>query len=501
MRQPGRKSKIVCTIGPAVHSYESICELIRRGMDVARLNFSHGTHEDHKKSIEWIRKASKDLNIEAAILGDLQGPKIRTGRLMDPKTGEITRGISLSEGQEFHFVGTDIGTLTPHGDGSAQKPISISYARLGGDLRKGDLLLFDDGLVSMIVTASDKEKNTLKAVVQFGKTLGENKGVNMPNARLSSSGITEKDWDDILFAVENDVDFLALSFVRSSREVKSLKSYLEQKKIGTHIIAKIEKGEAVEAIDDILFYSDGIMVARGDLGVEIGNEKVAIVQKQLIARARIAGKPVITATQMLMSMVDNPSPSRAEASDVANAVLDGSDALMLSNETATGKYPFESVETMSEVIVGAETLGRAHSRAHEINVETSTKGQLLSLPEAIDIAAASLADSLNAKAITCLTRSGLSARLLAKHRPQVPIFAFAENTKVRSQLCLSWGVNVVPWKEISSQDHSLFDEIFEELLRLGVIETGHSVVMTAGIPTTLQAGSTNTVVVKSSINR
>lgn len=496
MRQPGRKSKIVCTIGPAVQNFESICELVRRGMDVARLNFSHGAHADHAQSIAWIRQASKDLNIEVGILGDLQGPKIRTGKLIDEK-GESVRKIPLKEGQRFQFVGTDIGTLLAPGDGSAQKPISISYARLGADLLKGDVLLFDDGLVRMVVVESNKAQNSLIAEVKFGKFLGENKGVNMPGARLSSSGITEKDWDDILFAVEHNVDFLALSFVRSSREVKSLKSYLDQKSVKAHVIAKIEKGEAVESIDDILFYSDGIMVARGDLGVEIGNEKVALVQKQLISRARLAGKPVITATQMLMSMVENPTPSRAEASDVANAVLDGSDAVMLSNETATGQYPFESVETMDAIIRGAETLGHNHLKVTEHQVEASIKNQILPLPEAIDIAAASLADNLGAKAITCLTRSGLSARLLAKHRPRVPIFAFAEDVKVRSQLCLSWGINVIPWKEMTEQDHSLFENLGEELHRLGLISSGDMVVMTAGIPTTLRAGSTNTIVVKS----
>jgi len=465
-------------------------------MDVARLNFSHGSHEDHAQSITWLRQASKELNIEVGILGDLQGPKIRTGKLIDEK-GEMVRKMPLKDGLRLNFIGTDIGTLLPPGDGSASKPISISYARLGSDMRKNDILLFDDGLVRMIVTASDTKANTVQAEVQFGKFLGENKGVNMPGARLSSSGITEKDWDDILFAVEQNVDFLALSFVRSSREVKSLKSYLDQKGLKAHVIAKIEKGEAVEAIDDILFYSDGIMVARGDLGVEIGNEKVAVVQKQLISRARLAGKPVITATQMLMSMVENPTPSRAEASDVANAVLDGSDALMLSNETATGQFPFESVETMANIIIGAETLGQAHNKTSELQVQASTKNQLLPLPEAIDIAAAQLADNLGAKAITCLTRSGLSARLLAKHRPSVPIFAFAEDTKVRAQLCLTWGINVIPWKEMKAADHTVFDELCDELHRLGIISVGDSVVMTAGIPTTQRAGSTNTVVVKS----
>ncbi len=497
MRQPGRKSKIVCTIGPAVHSFEGISSLIRSGMDVARLNFSHGTHADHKQSIEWIRQASKELQIQVGILGDLQGPKIRTGKILDAVSGKETRSIPVSVGQQFYFVGTEIGASKIFGDGSKNKPISISYARLAGDLKKEDVLLFDDGLVRMKVDSVLKHEGLILASVVFGKSLGENKGVNMPGAKLSSSGVTEKDWDDVLFAVEHDVDFLALSFVRSSREVKSLAGYLEQKNTGIHIISKIEKGEALEAIDDILKFSDGIMVARGDLGVEIGNEKVAIVQKELIAKARQAGKPVITATQMLMSMVDNPTPSRAEASDVANAVLDGSDALMLSNETATGNHPNIAVETMAQIIIGAETLGRTISERKEIEVTQASQTSTMLVPEAIDLAAASLADNLDAKAITCLTRSGLSARLLAKHRPQVPIFAFTEDAKVRSQLCLSWGVNVIPWTEAQTQDYTIFDEIMKELDRLSLIKSNDKVVMTAGIPTSALAGTTNTVVVKS----
>lgn len=496
MRHAGRKSKIVCTIGPAVHNYEAILQLIKSGMDIARLNFSHGTHADHQKSIEWIRSASKELGIEVGILGDLQGPKIRTGKLLD-SSGETIAKIEISQGQEFYFVGTDIGAPKISGDGSEAKPISISYARLSNDLKKGDILLFDDGLVRMVVVHVDKQKELVRASVQFGKFLGENKGVNMPGATLSSSGITEKDWDDVLFAVEKSVDFLALSFVRSSREVKSLKGYLKQKSDGILVISKIEKGEAIEAIDDILEHSDGLMVARGDLGVEIGNEKVAIVQKQLIQKAREAGKPVITATQMLMSMVDNPTPSRAEASDVANAVLDGSDALMLSNETATGSYPFISVEMMAHIIQGAETLGRKHSAKRENDIRNHTLAGKLSTPEAIDIAAAGLADNLHAQAITCLTRSGLSARLLAKHRPQVPIYAFTEDAKVRSQLCMTWGVQVIPWQEAKNEDHTVFQELTDELQRLQLVRSGDRVVMTAGIPTSALAGTTNTVVVRS----
>jgi pyruvate kinase len=489
MRHPERRSKIVCTIGPAVASYESIYHLIERGMDVARLNFSHGTHEQHRQAIQWIREASRKLQIPVAILGDLQGPKIRTSKLLQAP-------LPLKAEQEVSFFGFEVGQTVAAGDGSVEKPIGISYPRLVHDLRKGDSLLFDDGLIRMSVKSVQVDQNILTAVVEHGRTLGENKGVNMPGARLSASGITEKDWDDILFATREDFDFLALSFVRSSREIKSLKGFLEQKKLGIHVIAKIEKAEAIENIDDILFHSDGIMVARGDLGVEIGNEKVPIIQKKLIQRARAAAKPVITATQMLMSMVDSPSPSRAEASDVANAVLDGTDALMLSNETATGKYPFESVSTMSNIILGAETI-TARDYLDPGLMPLLGSGRKLHVSEGIEAASTSLATSLHARCLACLTRSGQAARLLAKHRPHIPIFAFAESERTRNQLSLTWGVSVIPWKEVKAQDYTIFDDLMNALGRLGLIKDGDLAVMTAGIPTSFQVGTTNTIVVKS----
>ena len=494
MRQPERRSKIVCTLGPAVTNLEAITKLIENGMDVARLNFSHGTHEQHRQAILWIREASRNLNIPVAILGDLQGPKIRTGRLLDEQ-GKAVSSINIQAKQELWFSGVDVGQPPIPGIGSESKPITISYLRLSTDLHVGDIVLFDDGLIRMLVKKTVPERNLVLLEVEFGQKLGENKGVNMPGAKLSTLGVTEKDWDDILFACKEDVDFLALSFVRSAREVKSLKGYLEQKKLGIHVIAKIEKAEAIENIDDILLWSDGIMVARGDLGVEIGNEKVPLVQKHLIRKARAVGKPVITATQMLMSMVSNPSPSRAEASDVANAVFDGSDALMLSNETATGSFPFESVRTMSDIIMGAETLP-ARDYAVKSLIEYAVEGQKLPVSEAIEAAATTLAASLGAKCLACLTRSGQAARQLAKYRPTVPIFAFAENPKTQAQLCLTWGVSVVPWKEMKFKDHTVFDELLNELGRVGCMKDRDLAVLTAGIPTSLQKGTTNTVVVK-----
>ena len=495
MRVPTRRTKIVCTLGPAVASLEAVTKLIETGMDVARINFSHGSHEAHAQTIAWVREASKNLQIPVAILGDLQGPKIRTGKLAVAENAEKRRLLPLKTDQKLWFVGIDPSTPSVPGDGSQAKPISISYARLAADLGVGDRVLFEDGLIRMTVIEKIPDKNLIHASVEHGEALGENKGVNMPGARLSTLGITEKDWDDILFAFKENVDFLALSFVRSSREIKNLKKLISEKNLGIHVIAKIEMGQAIENIDDIMEHTDGIMVARGDLGVEIGNEKVPVVQKTLIKKAREAGKPVITATQMLMSMVQAPSPTRAEASDVANAVLDGSDALMLSNETATGSYPFESVHTMSVIIQGAETLD-ARQFGMTPPSAISEQHSVLPISEAIESAAMSLAENLRVKCLACLTRSGQAARLLAKYRPAVPIFAFAESEKVRHQLSLTWGVSVIPWKEAKHKDYTIFDELLEELARLNLVRHGDLSVMTAGIPTSLKVGSTNTVVVK-----
>ncbi len=497
MRQPGRRAKIVCTLGPAVRSLDGILNLINAGMDVARINLSHGTHESHRETIHWVREASEKSGIPVAILGDLQGPKIRTGLLLDAN-GQSISSISLSPGLKLVFVGAEVGAGIS-GNGSAEKPITISYPRLGRDLKPEDILLFDDGLVRMKVVSVNPDANTVVAETEVGRTLGTNKGVNMPGARLSTLGVTEKDWDDILFCLKEDVDFLALSFVRTAREIRQLKSFLESKSKAIHVVAKIEKAEAIENINEILAASDGIMVARGDLGVEIGNENVPLVQKRLIRKARQAGKPVITATQMLMSMIDNPTPSRAEASDVANAVFDGSDALMLSNETATGKFPFESVQTMASIIVGAESFG-----AREFGVN----GQRAQIPEstvpvseAIESAATHLAKTVDAKLLACLTRSGQAARLLAKYRPSMPIYAFAESPKVQRQLSLCWGVAAIAWKEMRSQDYTAFDDLLLALSKLGVIQENELAVMTAGIPTSLKVGTTNTVVVRRLENR
>jgi len=484
MRRPNRKSKIVCTIGPAVHSESAISAMINAGMDVARINFSHGKKEDHKKTIDWIRTASEKLGITVGILADIQGPKIRTGIILgkDGKEGIL----ELKKNTSYYFVGVD-GMSKKPGDGTKEKPINVSYPSLCKDLKEGDAILCDDGLIKFEV--SKNHGDYLEAKLAFGIEISSNKGVNMPSAKLTTLGVTEKDWGDIQYCVEQNVDFIALSFVRTAKEVKNIRIFLEQKKSPTHLVAKIEKAEAIQNLDEIMDYVDALMVARGDLGVEIGNENVPTAQKKIITMARNKGKPVITATQMLMSMVSNPAPSRAEASDIANAIWDGTDAVMLSNETATGDYPIESIEAMSKIIQSAESW-------HGARENSELEQEEVSVIEAIDAAAVNLSTNLVATCMACLTRSGQSARLLAKFRPASPIFAFAENAMVRSQLSLSWGVYVVPWKEVIAQDYTVFDDMRDELQRISVLDTNAFCVMTAGIPTSMQVGTTNTIVVR-----
>jgi pyruvate kinase len=355
VRHPTRRSKIVCTLGPATASLEAIEQLIEAGMDVARINFSHGDHSKHLIAISTVREASKKMGIPVGILADLQGPKIRIGKLKAP--------IELEKKKALFFRGIAPESPRTLADGTREFPIEVSYPRLSHDLSSSSLMLLDDGQVRLKVLQTFPDANLVLTEVESGNMLFDNKGVNFQGARLTASGITEKDWGDIQFGLENDVDFFALSFVRSAREIRYLKSYIEQKKQGIQVIAKIEKSEALEELEEIIRASDAVMVARGDLGVEIGNENVPVWQKKIIRTAHRYAKPVITATQMLNSMVENPTPTRAEASDISNAVFDGSDALMLSNESSVGKYPIESVRTMSEIIVAAENYIRIEDNA------------------------------------------------------------------------------------------------------------------------------------------
>jgi pyruvate kinase len=473
-----RKTKIVATLGPAIKDYEMLRDFLALGVDVVRLNFSHGSHETHKTTVQWLRKASIELKKEVALLADLQGPKIRTGSI--PVT------LLLSKGQEVFFCGSSDRLF--EGNGTKEKPIGITYPRLASEIKKGDSLLIEDGLTCLRVEQVDISKNLLTTRVVHGESLSSHKGVNLPTAKLSTSAITEKDWGDILFGIEHGVDFFALSFVRTAQEVKNLKQFLLSKNSSIQVIAKIEKQEALENLKEILEASDGIMIARGDLGVEIGNERVPIVQKMITQMCRSVAKPVITATQMLMSMVHQPTPSRAEASDIANAVFEGSDALMLSNETASGAFPLRAVETMERIIVSAES--------DELKLENRNIQMLVEKKAPLEAAASMLAHKMNASALMCLTRSGLTARNLSSLQPLVPIYAFVESDKVRRQLALSRGVFVVPWKEVKSQDYTVFDEMSAELYRLSLLKKNDLVVSIAGIPTSLTQGTSNTVALR-----
>jgi len=481
MRRPERKSKIVCTIGPACDSLEALTLLIEKGMDVARLNFSHGTHKTHQESIQKIRLAATNLGIPVGILIDLQGPKIRTGTVEK-------NSIEIKAGQEIYATSNPQFKLESRG--SLENPLYISYAALEKDLKKNEKLLLDDGLIALEVVEASVDMKPIKLRVLYGESIASNKGVNFPSSQLSTTGITEKDWKDIQFAMKEDIDFFALSFVRSEKEVRYLKDFLKENHSQAQIISKIEKAEALENIESIIDASDGIMIARGDLGVEIGNEKVPLIQKRLIQMAHQKAKPVITATQMLMSMVKNPSPSRAEASDIANAVIDGSDALMLSNETATGTYPHRSVEVMDEIIKEAEKLEAPK------NLSLNARPENLSITEAIESSAVQMSKEIKAGCIACFTQSGESARFLAKNRPIVSIFAFSTNKFILRQLCLSWGISPIPWKGSIDQEYSLFDDLMHVLKSLSLIKDGKFAILTAGIPTIQKAGSTNTLVVK-----
>lgn len=457
-----RRSKIVCTIGPASGSREMIYSLIKSGMDVARLNFSHGSYEFYKGVINFIREASKKLKKPIAILQDLQGIKIRVGL--------ITGGsVELKKGAEIFLHG---------GNGiSSDKHIFISYPALRKDAKIGNRILFDDGLIQAYVTG--KTKDGLRIKITEGGILKDKKGVNLPDMKTTISSFTEKDRNDLEFGLKMGVDYVALSFVRSAGDVRVVKEWLKKRHKALPLIAKIEKPEALDDIDDILYEVEGIMVARGDLGVEISPEEVPIIQKTLISKANANGKLVITATQMLESMTEHMRPTRAEAADVANAVLDGTDALMLSAETATGEYPLEAVTMMDHII----------RRTEEQRYITSQYVRGKSFSEAVADAATRAAEDIEAKYIAAFTQSGFTAKLLSKFRPRVPIMAFTHSEDVRRRMSLYWGVTPEIMRPLKSTD-AVFDEVERALLKNGVARPGDSVVITASTPI-LGAGKTN----------
>jgi len=411
------KAKIICTIGPSCDSEEILTKLIESGMNVARLNFSHGNHSDHLKKIKIIRKLSKKLKVPVAILQDLQGPKIRIGTFEKPP-------IHLNPGDRF--------TITTNKVTGNQQKVSTSYKNLANDVNVGDRILVNDGLIKLEV--KDKTDTDIYCEVKNGGSLYDRRGINLPGIKISEPSLTRKDKDDLKFGLENGIDYVAMSFVRDANSVRQVKKFMKDKKVP--VIAKLEKPEALENLEDIIEESDGIMVARGDLGVEISASRVPVVQKEIIEKCLMAGKPVITATQMLDSMIVNPIPTRAETSDVANAIFDGSDAVMLSGETAFGKYPVESVKMMHSIIEDAEKK-ESYFRLNPVDFFCETKNEFsLSICHSAYYAAS----EINARYIVVFTKSGYTAEVMSNFRPKVPILALTPSEKTLYTLALNWGV-------------------------------------------------------------
>ncbi|REE82685.1 pyruvate kinase [Paenibacillus taihuensis] len=465
-----RKTKIVCTIGPSSESLENTKKLINAGMNVARLNFSHGDFEEHGNRIKNIRQACSELGTTVAILLDTKGPEIRLGKLKEEP-------IELNQGETI--------TLTTEEILGDRNRIPVTYSNLPADVHEGSTILIDDGLIGL--TVEEVEGTEIKCRIVNSGPIKSKKGVNVPGVHISLPGITEKDANDIIFGIEQGIDFIAASFVRKATDVLEIRELLEKHNAShIQIISKIENQQGVDNLDEILEVSDGLMVARGDLGVEIPAEEVPLVQKKMIQKCNLAGKPVITATQMLDSMQRNPRPTRAEASDVANAVFDGTDAIMLSGETAAGKYPVESVQTMSRIAVRAEeTLNYREIFTRQANAQQTT------VTEAISQAVANSALDLNAKAIITSTESGYTARMISKYRPKSPIIAVTPAQQVMRRLALIWGVTPVLGTPAQTTDE-MFDIAVQGGISSGMVKLGDTVIITAGVPVG-RSGSTNLI--------
>lgn len=459
-----RKAKIVATIGPASQSEDVLEKLILAGMNVARMNFSHGTHEQHAERIALIQKVSERLGTSVGILQDLQGPKIRVGELPEP--------IQLSDGEIVALYVT--GTPAP---GDEAKKIPVDFRQLFDSVRTSDRLLLDDGRLTLEVV-SVKDRNTLTAKVLIGGPLTSHKGINLPGVRLRIPGFTEKDEADLAFGIAQGVDAVAISFVRTVDDVKKVRYAMERFSNGKRLpllIAKLEKPEALDNLESILDAVDGVMVARGDLGVELPPERVPVQQKHIIRSANNRAKLVITATQMLESMISNPLPTRAEASDVANAIFDGTDAVMLSAETASGKYPVEAVQMMDRIVREAET------HFLEWGAEQIVRGFEHSDAASMARAAQALADDKNVTAVACFTTQGQTAWLMSKIRPRVPIMAFTPNPDTAHRLAFLWGVGpqIVPF---SNTLEEMLDHVDAALAKSDIVQLGDQVVLVCGFP-------------------
>ncbi|AWB84304.1 pyruvate kinase [Corynebacterium liangguodongii] len=459
-----RRTKIVCTLGPAVASKDAIVGLVSDGMDVARLNFSHGDHADHERNYRWVREATDETGHAVGILADLQGPKIRLGRFEEGstvwETGEVVR-ITVEDVPGTH------------------DRVSTTYKQLADDAKPGDRLLVDDGKVALVVTEVDG--NDVVAKVTEGGPVSNNKGVSLPGMDISVPALSEKDIADLKFALKLGVDFIALSFVRSPSDVDLVHEVMDEVGRRVPVIAKLEKPEAVDALESIVLAFDAVMVARGDLGVEIPLEQVPLVQKRVIQIARENAKPVIVATQMLDSMIENSRPTRAEASDVANAVLDGADAVMLSGETSVGVDPHNVVRTMGRIVRVAESMGTVPPLGH---IPRTKRGVM-------SYSAYDIAQRLNARAIVTFTQSGDTARRVARLHPEHPLLVFTPEQQVRSQLALTWGAETFLCPPVVHTD-DMVKVVDEALLQIGEYSEGDTMVIIAGTPPGV-TGTTNMI--------
>ncbi|MFY9140489.1 MAG: pyruvate kinase [Thermacetogeniaceae bacterium] len=464
-----RKTKIVCTIGPASDSLEMMKKMIEAGMDVARLNFSHGTHEEHEARINRLRQAMEETGKSIALMLDTKGPEIRTGYVKGDQ-------VTLKEGSQVVITTEDI-----LGD---EKRFSITNRTLPQIVAAGNTIMIADGMLQLEVISTTDTEILCKVIT--GGELGNQKNVNVPGVSLDLPSLTEKDIDDINFGIEQGVDFIAASFVRRSSDVLAIRRLLESRDADIHIISKIENEEGVKNIDDIIKVSNGIMVARGDMGVVIPAQDVPLIQKTIIKKCNRVGKPVITATQMLDSMIRNPRPTRAEASDVANAILDGTDAVMLSGETAAGKYPLEAVRMMSRIAERTE-----ESLDYENILLQRTAERPNTTTDAISHASCSIAQDLGAVAIITSTKSGFTARSVSKYRPRAPVIAVCPDERVRRKLCLVWGVQPLPTEDINNTDE-MIKKAVDTSLNEGLIKCGDLIVITAGVPAGVP-GTTNLI--------
>jgi pyruvate kinase len=462
-----KKTKIVATIGPSSMNKDVLREMILSGLNVCRLNFSHGSYEDHAQVIQNVRELNDELGLNVALLADLQGPKIRIHEVEN-------NAINLLPGKEIIVSSEKVLGTT--------EKISINYELLPKEVNPGERILMDDGKIVLEVISTDGSKE-IKTKIINGGILSSKKGVNFPNTRISLPSLTEKDRLDLDFALDNKVDWIGLSFVRSARDIIDLKYIISERGGNAKVIAKIEKPEAVAEMDDIIEESDGLMVARGDLGVEIPYQQVPLIQKMLIQKSIRSAKPIIVATQMMESMITNLTPTRAEVNDVANAVLDGADAVMLSGETSVGKYPIQVIQTMSNIVMEMENQDQIYNKE-----EIPSKVQERFITDSICFNACRLSQRVESNAIITMTFSGYTAYKIASQRPKAPIFIFTSNSKILSQLSLVWGVKAFYYNKLISTDHTIAD-IKYLMKKNGFLNQGDLVVNIASIPLEELGGS------------